>query len=755
MLPNPDSIVASLGNGIRMIGLRMRRRVQLGEFKALQGRGYRSRTCLPGPLALILMLALPAVGQDLDRQLAAAAHREAVSGDLAGAVDAYRGVLAQAGSNRAVAATALLGIAQCQEKLGQRKQARATYTQVVREYADQARAAATARSRLAGWTDAAPGPRNLAFDEDSPGRMPPGWFSPSLPGAEATVESRKQGCHGTHGCAVVRGNGPRAGILMQSFSAAAYRGKTIRVRASMRIDPAQGDDRGTLWLRVDRGNGHPGNADTTDRRPVRSGTWTAAEVITEVDADAQFLELGVTSVGQGRVWVDDLSFEVVPKAEIDAARDAVAAHYLGIDAALEQGTFDAASVLAAGAPFRVYGQESPLADALLPNSYPSYQTTIAGFRLSGEGAVAVVRSEFGPSGPGGMPGMSKFRDAWVRGREGWRLRERVFLAGHYRERRTDAQSAKLVAADLKALAAPLAIVEAGHSFYDLAPFSHAIGEASIVALGGAAEGVHEGQRLRHRLLEYLVKERGFRVLALSANGLDGEVVNHYIQTGEGDPRVALLQWSGATQELLDAVEWMRTYNRTQGSRGMLSLAVLPHCDQTNAATVTSARPCLPEALADGLQKVVEKTTGKQIILWADNSDIPLLRPRFGRRLYAAGFALQKGEIQAVGYTGGLPTGPGRFAVPRSADGAGDAVLGSAGMPLFFLDLHSVPDLTTLGLWLVEPHLFLSVRGVWNRDDPENHLHPAVLSDLYDGLIFIAEGHAAQPIEASPPSTGTR
>ena len=79
----------------------------------------------------------------------AALDKEVVDGDLKAAIDMYRKI-AQ-GSDRAVAARALVRMGQCYEKLGdlQASEARKAYEQVVREFGDQAATAAEARARLA------------------------------------------------------------------------------------------------------------------------------------------------------------------------------------------------------------------------------------------------------------------------------------------------------------------------------------------------------------------------------------------------------------------------------------------------------------------------------------------------------------------------------------------------------------------------------------------------------------------------------
>jgi len=82
-----------------------------------------------------------------DKLLASAQHKATVDGDLKGAIEDYKKIVGAAGSNRALAATALLRMAECYQKLGD-AEAQKIYDRLVRDYADQKDAAATARTRL-------------------------------------------------------------------------------------------------------------------------------------------------------------------------------------------------------------------------------------------------------------------------------------------------------------------------------------------------------------------------------------------------------------------------------------------------------------------------------------------------------------------------------------------------------------------------------------------------------------------------------
>jgi len=101
-------------------------------------------------LALVVAAGVaPRAQSKAELALKAAMDKEVVDGDLKGAIELYRKI-AQ-GSDRAVAARALVRIGQCYEKLGDTEmiEARKAYEQVVREFGDQAEIAAQARARLA------------------------------------------------------------------------------------------------------------------------------------------------------------------------------------------------------------------------------------------------------------------------------------------------------------------------------------------------------------------------------------------------------------------------------------------------------------------------------------------------------------------------------------------------------------------------------------------------------------------------------
>jgi Tol biopolymer transport system component len=96
-------------------------------------------------LAVTLAAGAPAA-QDLERLFETAMNTELVEGDLRAAIEQYKKVAA--GSNRALAAQALLRMADAYQKLGD-PQTRAVYAQLARDFPDQRQVVETAQTRLA------------------------------------------------------------------------------------------------------------------------------------------------------------------------------------------------------------------------------------------------------------------------------------------------------------------------------------------------------------------------------------------------------------------------------------------------------------------------------------------------------------------------------------------------------------------------------------------------------------------------------
>lgn len=88
-------------------------------------------------------------------------------------------------------------------------------------------------------------------------------------------------------------------------------------------------------------------------------------------------------------------------------------------------------------------------------------------------------------------------------------------------------------------------------------------DKDMVSLGEATHGSHEIFTMKHRLIKHLVEHEAYTIITMEANMAEAELLNTYIQTGEGDPNKLLANlgyWVWNTQEVLDLIIWMKEYN---------------------------------------------------------------------------------------------------------------------------------------------------------------------------------------------------
>ena len=99
-------------------------------------------------VGLVIVLAgVSLSAQNLNVELQRITQQATVTGDLRAAIDGYKRIVARAGSNREVAAKALVRMAESYQKLGD-VEARAVYERIVREFPDRKEEAVLARARL-------------------------------------------------------------------------------------------------------------------------------------------------------------------------------------------------------------------------------------------------------------------------------------------------------------------------------------------------------------------------------------------------------------------------------------------------------------------------------------------------------------------------------------------------------------------------------------------------------------------------------
>src|SRR5262249_24901823 len=136
-------------------------------------------------------------------------------------------------------------------------------------------------------TPAERGPVNLDLEDGELGKVPTGCLHPkSSVDAGYKVSLTEENPKSGKRCAVISReageitSGP--GSLMQTFAAAAYRGKRVRLRAAVRAELSGFRNQAVLWLRVDRKDGQLGFFDNC---PTLHKEWRDYEILGEVAED--------------------------------------------------------------------------------------------------------------------------------------------------------------------------------------------------------------------------------------------------------------------------------------------------------------------------------------------------------------------------------------------------------------------------------------------------------------------------------------
>ncbi len=100
------------------------------------------------------------------------------------------------------------------------------------------------------------------------------------------------------------------GTWMQMFKADDYRGKRLRLSADIKAEHV--DNWAGVWMRIDGPENEMVGFDNMQNRPIR-GTidWQKVAIVLDVPPDSVDIAFGVLLQGVGRVWIDNVRFEVV------------------------------------------------------------------------------------------------------------------------------------------------------------------------------------------------------------------------------------------------------------------------------------------------------------------------------------------------------------------------------------------------------------------------------------------------------------
>jgi hypothetical protein len=153
----------------------------------------------------------------------------------------------------------------------------------------------------------------------SKSEVPTGWTYHATKDEDYEVAIDETEKHSGTQCAILRSivSAPTPfGNLMQYMSADEYKGKRLQMSAWVKTDIEEGT--GQLWLRIDgdwKSSMKAGCFDNMDDRPIKGATkWKKYSLVVQVPEAATGIAFGLFLHGKGRVWLDDVSFDVVSQS---------------------------------------------------------------------------------------------------------------------------------------------------------------------------------------------------------------------------------------------------------------------------------------------------------------------------------------------------------------------------------------------------------------------------------------------------------
>jgi erythromycin esterase len=165
------------------------------------------------------------------------------------------------------------------------------------------------------------------------------------------------------------------------------------------------------------------------------------------------------------------------------------------------------------------------------------------------------------------------------------------------------------------------------------------------------------------------------------------------------------------------------------------------------------------AMAANLEWILEtEPPGTRVVAWAHNGHVsrhggdamqPMgthLDRSLGDDYLVLGFVFNRGSFQAIDWTQGQGQDKGlaEHSVGPAPEGHLGAAFARTGLPIFVLDLRRIPAEGTVARWFDVPHPMREIGAVFAGE--EQMSRPVVLTDHYDGIIFVNETTRARPVQ---------
>jgi hypothetical protein len=144
-------------------------------------------------------------------------------------------------------------------------------------------------------------------------RAPNGWYLAGSKPAAYRSGVDKEALHDGQPSAYLQSTVTKTegfGTLMQTIDAAEYAGKRVRLRAAVKSQSLA--DWAGLWMRVDKDQTMGAAFDNMQDRGIKgTQAWGSYDVVLDVPSDATRIAFGILLSGEGQVWMNHVTFEIV------------------------------------------------------------------------------------------------------------------------------------------------------------------------------------------------------------------------------------------------------------------------------------------------------------------------------------------------------------------------------------------------------------------------------------------------------------
>ena len=145
--------------------------------------------------------------------------------------------------------------------------------------------------------------------------LPEGWYKAGTAPNDFTVGTDRDVAFDGSNSVFIEGNNPKTkgfAALTQTSNVENYLGKRVQLTFKIKSQDVSGWSGG--WFRIDGAPKKTLAFDNMGNRPIKKTTdWTEYSIVLDVPKKATNMLYGVLLTGGGKVWFDNLNFEIVDK----------------------------------------------------------------------------------------------------------------------------------------------------------------------------------------------------------------------------------------------------------------------------------------------------------------------------------------------------------------------------------------------------------------------------------------------------------